>query len=370
MTGCVGRSMPLQNRVTPTGDIIATPHRGLFTGNRGIIHDPATKTLLNRSAGRAGLAHLRLRIPRPAARGDGAAELDRAVLSRRGHRASPPGTARASSAAATTPTGFARRGNRATAQRSSRARDRRRAASRAARSGKKRLHPAADAAARIARRRDGAGGRRELSDRAGQGAAVVAGRLSRGAHAPLESAMLLTPPSTLRALRRDIARAASERAFEASLLKRSGPFSSTLIRDSRSVQSRTICRQRCSKGPLARRLSCPGRGLRRSIDKRELFAAIRASWQRRRDQQRQNDRRGQVTTALFAAAAPAPAPSAISLASAICAASAPCRNWWWRRCCSFGTNFIDVLDHLGDILGGLDRVAGDVDHAGLHDPCP
>ncbi|MDI3562353.1 hypothetical protein [Bradyrhizobium sp. Arg816] len=40
--------MPLQNRVTPTGDIIATPHRGLFTGNRGIIHDPATRTLLKR----------------------------------------------------------------------------------------------------------------------------------------------------------------------------------------------------------------------------------------------------------------------------------------------------------------------------------
>jgi hypothetical protein len=40
--------MPLQNRVTPTGDIIATPHRGMFTGNRGIIHDPATKTLLTR----------------------------------------------------------------------------------------------------------------------------------------------------------------------------------------------------------------------------------------------------------------------------------------------------------------------------------
>jgi hypothetical protein len=43
-----GLRMPLQNRVTPTGDIIATPHRGLFTGNRGIIHDPATKTLLTR----------------------------------------------------------------------------------------------------------------------------------------------------------------------------------------------------------------------------------------------------------------------------------------------------------------------------------
>jgi len=40
--------MPLQNRVTPQGDIIATPHRGMFTGNRGIIHDPRTKTLLRR----------------------------------------------------------------------------------------------------------------------------------------------------------------------------------------------------------------------------------------------------------------------------------------------------------------------------------
>src|SRR5882757_10146179 len=38
--------MPLQNRVTPSGDIIADPHRGLFTGNRGIIHDPESKTLL------------------------------------------------------------------------------------------------------------------------------------------------------------------------------------------------------------------------------------------------------------------------------------------------------------------------------------
>jgi hypothetical protein len=40
--------MPLQNRVTPTGDIVATAHRGMFTGNRGIIHDPATKTLLKK----------------------------------------------------------------------------------------------------------------------------------------------------------------------------------------------------------------------------------------------------------------------------------------------------------------------------------
>jgi hypothetical protein len=40
--------MPLQNRVTPFGDIVATPARGTFTGNRGIIHDPLTKTLLHK----------------------------------------------------------------------------------------------------------------------------------------------------------------------------------------------------------------------------------------------------------------------------------------------------------------------------------
>src|SRR5271155_978933 len=40
--------MPLQNRVSPFGDIVAIPQRGMFTGNRGIIHDPATRTLLKR----------------------------------------------------------------------------------------------------------------------------------------------------------------------------------------------------------------------------------------------------------------------------------------------------------------------------------
>jgi hypothetical protein len=48
--------MPLQNRVTPMGNIVAEPERGMFTGNRGIIHDPGTRTLLNRRwAGRAWL---------------------------------------------------------------------------------------------------------------------------------------------------------------------------------------------------------------------------------------------------------------------------------------------------------------------------
>jgi len=44
----IGLSMPLQNRVTPFGEIVADPHRGMFTGNRGIIHDPATRTLLSK----------------------------------------------------------------------------------------------------------------------------------------------------------------------------------------------------------------------------------------------------------------------------------------------------------------------------------
>jgi hypothetical protein len=40
--------MPLQNRVDPFGAIHAVAERGMFTGNRGIIHDPATRTLLPR----------------------------------------------------------------------------------------------------------------------------------------------------------------------------------------------------------------------------------------------------------------------------------------------------------------------------------
>jgi hypothetical protein len=42
------RGRPLQNRVTPWGDVVAIALRGMFTGNRGIIHDLATKTLLTR----------------------------------------------------------------------------------------------------------------------------------------------------------------------------------------------------------------------------------------------------------------------------------------------------------------------------------
>jgi hypothetical protein len=50
--------MPLQNRVTPFGDIIAVADRGLFTGNRGIIHDPVTRTIRRRWAGKSWLVCL------------------------------------------------------------------------------------------------------------------------------------------------------------------------------------------------------------------------------------------------------------------------------------------------------------------------
>ncbi len=35
--------MPLQNRVTPYGEIVAIPERGLLMGNRGILHDEARR---------------------------------------------------------------------------------------------------------------------------------------------------------------------------------------------------------------------------------------------------------------------------------------------------------------------------------------
>lgn len=40
--------MPLQNRVDPFGELHATAARGLFTGNRGILHDPDAKRLTGR----------------------------------------------------------------------------------------------------------------------------------------------------------------------------------------------------------------------------------------------------------------------------------------------------------------------------------
>jgi hypothetical protein len=43
--------MPLQNRVTPLGDLVAVPDRGTFTGNRGILHAP-DKRIVRYNVGR------------------------------------------------------------------------------------------------------------------------------------------------------------------------------------------------------------------------------------------------------------------------------------------------------------------------------
>ena len=51
--------MPLCNRVDPFGKLHATEARGLFTGNRGIIHDPETRTLLGQALDDQSVDHLR-----------------------------------------------------------------------------------------------------------------------------------------------------------------------------------------------------------------------------------------------------------------------------------------------------------------------
>nr|MBA3348865.1 hypothetical protein [Actinomycetota bacterium] len=47
--------MPLQNRVTPLGDLVAVPERGLVYGNRGCLHDEHGR-IRRRSAGRRWIA--------------------------------------------------------------------------------------------------------------------------------------------------------------------------------------------------------------------------------------------------------------------------------------------------------------------------
>jgi hypothetical protein len=57
MTASPERSGPLQNRVTPFGEIVAVPERGTMMGNRGILHD-ARQHLRRRWAGRAWICCL------------------------------------------------------------------------------------------------------------------------------------------------------------------------------------------------------------------------------------------------------------------------------------------------------------------------
>ena len=189
--------MPLQNRVTPTGDIVATPHRGLFTGNRGIIHDPATKTLTRRWASQAWLTCVcefrgRRRKVMGARSWTELFFLDEATALAAGHR--PCFYCRRDDADRFRSCWEAGQWRR----RASRARHRCHAAPRAAgcaaRSGGTHCVPPE----RIARRRDAAGG--------AESHLILQGRALLWTHAGYRAAgrdrgpMLLTPPSTLRAL--------------------------------------------------------------------------------------------------------------------------------------------------------------------------
>src|SRR5690242_16321040 len=73
---------PWQNRVTPFGDVVAISQRGLYIGNCGIIHDPATKTLLRQAMDDQGMARSCPRLQGTSPGVDRRVQLDRAFLSR------------------------------------------------------------------------------------------------------------------------------------------------------------------------------------------------------------------------------------------------------------------------------------------------
>jgi len=82
--------MPLQNRVTPLGELVATPERGLVFGNRGRLHD-AERRILRTYDGRRWIAcrlefRGRHREPMPPGRYTGLFFLDDATALAAGHR--------------------------------------------------------------------------------------------------------------------------------------------------------------------------------------------------------------------------------------------------------------------------------------------
>jgi hypothetical protein len=85
------RPMPLRNRVTPLGEIVAVPERGLVYGNRGCLHDDAGR-IVRRQATRRWIAcrlsfrgWYRSAVPRPG-RFTGLFFLDDATAFAAGHR--------------------------------------------------------------------------------------------------------------------------------------------------------------------------------------------------------------------------------------------------------------------------------------------
>ncbi len=190
--------MPLQNRVTPSRrhhrDTASRPVHRQSRHHSRPRHQDADAAL-----GRQGLDHLRLRIPRPPPRGDGRAQLDRAVLSRRGDRVRGGASAvlllpprRCEPVSRGVATGQWRHGY-------SRARHRRGAAS----TNGWRAEPSDCTSSRL--RSNGCRTAR-WSRLAMKAYLIVQGRALlwspagyRRARSALQAAMLLTPPSTLRA---------------------------------------------------------------------------------------------------------------------------------------------------------------------------
>jgi hypothetical protein len=88
----LGRMSPLQNRVTPLGELVAAPGRGLVYGNRGCLHDAAGR-IRRRFDGRRWIACLlefQGRLRRPLLQPGRYTELfflDDAVALAAGHRA-------------------------------------------------------------------------------------------------------------------------------------------------------------------------------------------------------------------------------------------------------------------------------------------
>lgn len=83
--------MPLQNRVTPWGEIVAAPWRGGLTGNRGCLHGPDRQLGTARWRTKAWISCLlvfrgRRRAPMPPGRWTALFFLDEAAAMAAGHR--------------------------------------------------------------------------------------------------------------------------------------------------------------------------------------------------------------------------------------------------------------------------------------------
>ena len=83
--------MPLQNRVMPTGQIVADPGRGLMMGNRGCLHGPGRQLGVSRWRSQAWICCVlewrgRRRDPMPPGRWTALFFLDEATALAAGHR--------------------------------------------------------------------------------------------------------------------------------------------------------------------------------------------------------------------------------------------------------------------------------------------